>query len=193
MSTPEVTTHMFRMMRAHRLFTATVLLLIGVLLVLPVAALTLLLPVLPRWIVVVAALLVAIICECYFRQMFAVFTVTPEGLAYRPRGTFSRRWATTRHFTWRDYSFRVYRALPKQREMKIWRGIWLPIYLTNPGVQLHTLQFYTDSFLGMYAVIGICRRDTTVPSREMWLGVPQCIDGADSLLHAIVANGGVRT
>ena len=190
MNAPEPTTHTFRMMREHRLFTATALLLIGGLLVLPVAALTFFLPVLPRWLVLAAALLVLAIGECYFRQMFALFTITPEGLVYRPGGLVSRWWSRPRHFAWREYAFRVYRALPKQREMKIWRGIWLPVYLTNPGVPLRTLQFYTDSFLGMYAVISISRRGATEPGCETWLGLPQCVEGADSLLRTIVANGG---
>ena len=187
---PAVTEHgtqTFHMIKGHRLFTATVLLLTGALLVLPVAALTLLLPALPRWIVIVATLFVVVICECYLRQMFARFTITPQGLTYRPTGTFSRQWARPRHFGWHEYAFRVYRAQPKQREMKIWSGIWLPVYLTNPGVQLRTLQFYTDSFLGMYAVIGI--RPRGGQGREIWLGVPQCIEGADALLRVVVAEG----
>lgn len=186
MNTAELTTHTFRMMQEHRLFTATVLLLTGALLVVPVAAFTFLLPALPRWIAPAAAVFVVVIGECYLRQMFAVFTLTPEGLAYRPGGTFSRRWGRTRRFAWRDYAFTIYRAQPKQRELKIWRGIWLPVYLTNPGVQLRTLQFYTDSFLGMYAVIGIRRR--SADRREAWLGVPQCVEGADALLRAIVGH-----
>ena len=178
--------HVFRMARGHRVFTAALLAAVAVTLILPAVVLAMLLPAIPRWLVALAAGGIVVICECYARQMFATFTVTDEGLTYVPGGLLSRRWSRPRQWAWRDWVCTVYRAQPKQSEIKLWRGIPLPVYLTNPGVPMRTLQFYTDSFLGMYAVIGMRPRFGKGPQR--WLGVPQCIEDADAMLLAIVAN-----
>ncbi len=180
----------FRMIRGHRIFTAVVLAAVGLLLVLPALVLAALLPSLRGW-ALLAGALVLVVCECYARQMFSTITITPEALIYRPVGTISRRWSTPRVFAWRECAFTVYRAQPKERRIKVWHGIWLPVYMTNPGVPMRTLQFYTDNFLGMYAVIGIRRRGGT--GRETWLGVPQCIEGADALLRTVVADSAAYT
>ena len=176
----------FRMARGHRLFTAAVLAAVALLLALPVIILAALFHPL-RWWALAAIVLVVFVCECYLRQMLSTITVTAEAFCYQPGGTVSRWGSHPRSFPWREYAFIVYRAQPRERTMKVWRGIWLPVYMTNPGVPLRTLQFYTDSFLGMYAVIGIRRRDGTGP--ETWVGVPQCVGEADALLRTVVANG----
>ena len=190
MTGPAGAPRVFRMIRGHRVFTVAVLAAVALLLVLPALVLAAFFPPLRGWVLAAVALML-VVCECYVRQMFSTITVTGEALIYRPGGTISRWWTQPRVFPWRAYAFTVYRAQPREYRITLWRGLWLPVYLTNPGAPIRTLQFYTDSFHGMYAVLGI--RPRAGAGGQAWIGVPQCIESADTLLRTVVASGRMLT